>query len=232
MPRFEPADLCDLVVVFDLDGTLVDTAPDLIAALNHCLRQGGYREVPEREVRGMIGQGAKAMIRKGLEQAVGRADPEVVEALFPEFLAHYAVNIAENSVPYPGCIEALEALSEAGAVLAVCTNKTQHLADLLLEELGLASRFAAIVGADSVPERKPHGGHIIETLRRTGAEHRLRRVMVGDSETDERAALNAGLPFIYCPFGYGPIEPVAPATRTVLETYSGFLPALASALSV
>ncbi len=229
--RTAKADLSGCAIVFDLDGTLVDTAPDLIAALNHCLAGSGYPQVPAQAVRGMIGQGAKAMIRQGLEQGGAPAGADLVEALFPLFLDYYAANIAARSLPYPGCADMLGELAEAGAILAVCTNKTQRLADLLLSELGLASRFAAIVGADSVPNRKPHGGHILETLRRAGSDARPRRAMVGDSETDEKAALHAGLPFIFCPFGYGPIKPEAPAKRTVLEGWPGFFPVLLSALS-
>ena len=138
--------------------------------------------------------------------------------MFEEFLVYYTANIDTYSAPYPGCEDALERLSKAGATLAVCTNKKQALADHLLQKLDMTKYFSAITGADSVPNRKPNAGHILETLK--SANGRVgRAIMIGDSDTDERAAHNAALPFLFVPFGYGPIEKDPQITRHILERF-------------
>ncbi len=140
-------------VVFDLDGTLVDTAPDLLHALNHVLDHAGLETVDLQTVAGMIGHGAKAMIQKGMaHQGLTPSDNEL-EALFARFLVYYADNIAIGSRPFDQAPEILDGLAADGAILSVCTNKKQDLSDKLLDALGLASRFAAIIGADSVRQK-------------------------------------------------------------------------------
>lgn len=189
-------------IVFDLDGTLVESAPDLLGALNHCLAREHIPPVALADIRTMIGQGAKAMITEGLRRA-GKPEPtpDHMDRLWHDFIDYYRAHIADESHVFAGAIDALDALEAHGARLAVCTNKTQALADQVLSELVLAERFRAIVGADSVRDRKPHGGHILATVNAAGGDA-TRAIMVGDSRTDERAARNAGLPFIFVPFGY------------------------------
>jgi len=216
-------------LVFDLDGTLIDTAPDLHAALNHCLETGGFRTVPFEAIRGMIGEGAKAMIRKGLEHTSAGDGEDTVEALWPGFIDYYSRNICRLSRPFPGMETALAAFAADGATCAVCTNKTQRLAEEVLEGLGLTARFSVIVGADSVPRKKPDGGHILQTIERSGGD-RSRAIMIGDSQTDERAARHAGLPFIYVPFGYGP-EPDTPASDLLIAESYEALPALIASIT-
>ena len=199
------AELAGITVIFDLDGTLVNTAPDLQATLNHVLQVYGHDPVAPEITNTIIGSGAKAMLRAGLAHQNIVSDEKQVDAMFKLFLEHYSTHIADHSAPYAGCIAALERLSEAGATLAVCTNKKQNLADQLLNTLGLSERFASIVGADSVPARKPDAGHILATLGLCHGDP-ARAIMIGDSQTDERAAHNAGLPFIFVPFGYGPMD--------------------------
>lgn len=196
-------DLTGWTVVFDLDGTLVDTAPDLHASLNHCLTAAGYEAVPFEAVRGMIGEGAKAMIRKGLSWNGADENNVDIEPMWEAFLDHYRKNICRLSRPFPDAVEVVDDLLAKGAICAVCTNKTQKLAEAVLEELALSTRFAAIVGADSVPAKKPNGDHILRTV---GLAHgdKERAIMIGDSLTDERAARDAGLPFVFVTFGYGP----------------------------
>lgn len=208
-----------LTIVFDLDGTLVDTAPDLIGALNHTLTTSGLRTVPDMAVSELIGSGAKAMIKAGLAHQNAELPDDQIDDMFTTFLDFYIENIAIDSRPYEGCEAALSKLTSAGATLAVCTNKRQNLADTLLLKLGLADRFEAIVGADSVPNRKPDPGHIREAIRRAGRSQ-SDAIMVGDSLTDERAAHGAGLPFILCPFGYGPVDETPPGHRFVLKRYA------------
>lgn len=191
-------------MVFDLDGTLVDTAPDLHAALNHCLQEAGYGAVPFPAIGDMIGQGAKAMIRKGLAYQDQAISEEALEPVWNAFLHYYRDNISVFSRPFPGMLETMATLSEAGARLAVCTNKTQALAEELIESLNLSSHFSAIRGADAVPNKKPDGDHIARTVQAAGGVM-ARAAMIGDSQTDERAARNAGLPFVFVSFGYGPV---------------------------
>ncbi len=188
-------------VVFDLDGTLVETAPDLLCALNHTLAHAGIPGVALPDIREMIGHGAKAMIARGFELHGSELRDDDLEAHWERFLDFYRANIAVDSYPYEGVIDALDALRLSGATLAVCTNKTQALAETLLDTLSMSPHFAAIVGADSVPQKKPHGDHIIQAVLRAGGEPE-RAIMIGDSRTDETAARNAGLPFLFVPFGY------------------------------
>ncbi|KCZ94172.1 HAD-IA family hydrolase [Hyphomonas johnsonii] len=217
-------------IVFDLDGTLVDTAPDLLGALNHVLSGAGLEPVTLDTIAGMIGHGARAMITMGMAAQGVTAEPARMDALFDQFLAYYEANIAVGSRPFSHAVEALDDLTAQGALLAVCTNKRQSSSDRLLTTLHLADKFAAIVGADSVPERKPHGDHILLTVDRAGGD-RSRAIMVGDSRTDERAARNAGLPFIFVPFGYETetAEQIA-ADRTVSD-YSDLVSVLLGLLS-
>ena len=205
-------------IVFDLDGTLVDTAPDLQIALNHTLSRFGFDTVPPEAAASLIGHGAKAMIRAGISHQSRSACDETIDDMFDVFLEYYVNNIAIRSKAFPGCIAALERLAGAGAILAVCTNKRQNLAYTLLEELGMSDFFAAIVGADSVTHRKPAADHILQTLKRAEVSAQ-NAIMVGDSETDEKAALNAGLPFVFVPFGYGPAGKNTLAQATILHHY-------------
>lgn len=205
-------------IVFDLDGTLVDTAPDLTNALNHCLETAGYSKVPRDDIRSMIGHGARAMIGEAGRLYSNGFSEAVIDQLLPVFLDFYQNNIARESQPFPGCLDMLTRLGADGATLVVCTNKRQALADQLLSELSLADRFASIVGADSVSDRKPNAGHPLKAISNAGCDPR-RAIMVGDSATDEKAALNAGLPFVYYPFGYGPIDNIPKAVRTVIGDY-------------
>jgi phosphoglycolate phosphatase len=212
-------------IVFDLDGTLVNTAPDLLEALNHVLIEAGLQPVGLQTIATMIGHGAKAMIIKGMAAQGVEPESHRMDGLFNQFLAYYEANIAVGSRPFENTIAALDALAAAGARLAVCTNKRQSSTDRLLEALGLSDRFAAIVGADSVPDRKPHGDHILLTVDRAGGD-RSRAIMVGDSRTDERAARNAGLPFIFVPFGYETETQEEIDADAVVSNYSDLVPVL------
>jgi len=206
-------------VVFDLDGTLVDTAPDLLNALNHVLTHAGLEEVDLQTVAGMIGHGAKAMIRQGMaHQNIAPSEAEL-ETLFARFLVYYSEHISVGSRPFDKAPEILDELAAAGAILSVCTNKKQDLSDQLLDALGLAPRFAAILGADSVPSKKPDGDHIVRAILAAGGDP-ARAIMVGDSRTDERAARNAGLPFIFVPFGYEAESVEAIGADAVVTHYS------------
>jgi phosphoglycolate phosphatase len=189
------------VAVFDLDGTLADTAADLIAAANRALGEQGFGAPLDAEThRATAFAGGRAMLRAGLELR-GVAEPEPhVEAGFPRLLVHYEASIARETRLYPGVEAALDVLADTGWTLAVCTNKPVALAGLLLIELGIEDRFAAVLGADSLSVRKPDPLHLTETIRRAGGEV-ARSVLIGDTVTDREAARAAGIPCVLVAFG-------------------------------
>ena len=189
------------LVVFDLDGTLVDTAPDLVAALNVVFANERLRPVTYAAARNLVGGGARAMIERGLDAAGRKLASAQVDRMVADFIAYYAAHIADESQPFPGLTDALEALASEGCLLAVCTNKLEALAARLLDELDLSRHFAAICGADTFGVQKPHP----ELLRRTIALAKgpdSAAVMVGDSATDITMARAAGVPVVAVDFGY------------------------------
>lgn len=194
------------IAVFDLDGTLVDTAPDLLAALDVVLKGEGVAPVPREMGRRMIGHGAKAMIAAALQFHGLPTDKACLDAMHARFIDYYCDNIAVKSRPFPGVVAALDRLADAGVRLAVCTNKLEALSRQLLDELDLSRRFQAIVGADTLSVRKPDPGHVLGTIARAGGD-RARAVMVGDSGLDVMAAKAAGIPALAVDFGY-PDKPV------------------------
>jgi len=195
-------DLDGVAVLFDLDGTLVDTADDLAAAMNHALARAGRPAVPAASVRHLVGHGARAMLERGFAATGAPADAAALEGHVAAFLEHYLAHIADHSRPFPGAIEALDALAGAGARLAVCTNKREGPARALLETLSLASRFDAIVGMETAGAAKPDPRPVRLCLKLCGA---ARGVFVGDSDTDIRAGLAAEMPVLVAQFGYGPL---------------------------
>jgi phosphoglycolate phosphatase len=188
-------------VVFDLDGTLVDTAPDLINALNFVLDREGLPPVPLHSARNMIGAGARKLIERGLELEGRAASPSDITRLTEDFIAYYAEHIADLSRPFEGLEIALDDLGTRGYRFAVCTNKLEWLSKLLLDRLGLSSRFSAICGADTFGVSKPDPAILHQTVARAGG-HISRAIMVGDAGTDIGAARRAGIPVIGVAFGY------------------------------
>jgi len=189
------------LLVFDLDGTLAETAGDLIGTLNVILAREGVAPLPLAEARFMLGAGARALIQRGLA-AVGRSvTPERLEEMFRDFLVHYEGRIAQESHLFPGVEAALDRLDAAGWVFAVCTNKMEHASVKLLTELGAAHRFRAICGQDTFVLCKPHKEALIGTINASRGDIR-RTIMVGDSRTDVETARNAGVPVVAVDFGY------------------------------
>ena len=173
-------------VLFDLDGTLIDTAEDLAASMNHALAGDGFAAVPTGEVRNLVGHGARRMLMRGYEIAAGRdAGEEELDAALDRFLEHYRANIAVHSRPFEGAIGMIERLRADGAAIAICTNKREAMAVLLMDELGLSALFETIVGADTAAHAKPHPAPVKLCLERTGAR---RAACIGDSDKDLRAA--------------------------------------------
>lgn len=198
----------DATIVFDLDGTLVDTAPDLTNALNHALARHGQAPVSAATVRSLVGLGARVMIEEGLRRAGVTGD---FEAMLGEFLVHYEANIAKESRPFPGAVAALERLASSGARLAVCTNKREYLSRRLLQELELKDYFGAVAGRDTFAVSKPDPGHLTGVIALAGGKT-SRAVMIGDSEVDLRTAKAAGVPIVLVSFGYGaaPLDSLEP----------------------
>lgn len=190
------------VVVFDLDGTLLDTGPDLLRALNRTLDGEGLAALQRADVASLFGHGARAMIGEGFRRAGLPLDSARLPELVDRFIAFYGAEIAVETCPYPGVGATLDRLSRRGFGLAVCTNKREALAHAVLEGTGLAHLFAAVIGGDSLPEQKPHPRPLIEAITQAGGTPDA-AVMVGDSETDIATARAAGVPVIAVEFGYG-----------------------------
>jgi phosphoglycolate phosphatase len=198
-------------IVFDLDGTLVDTAPDLIATLNALFARKGLRPVPYAQARNMIGGGARRMIEHGLGEENVVAGAGEVDRLLGQFIAHYAERIADLSRPFPGLEGALDRLAAAGCNFAICTNKLEWLSVRLIARLGLTARFSAICGQDTFGVQKPHPEILRRTVARAGG-CLTRAVMVGDSGNDIDTARGAGIPVVAVDFGYTqiPVAELAP----------------------
>ena len=197
-------DLEGWTIVFDLDGTLVDSAPDLTETLNRLLVEEGLPPVPMEAASTLIGSGARALLVHGFEAAGASVERAKSDELFERFLVDYAAHIADGSRPFDGVVETLERLSARGASLVVATNKRSDLSELLLEKLGLTRHFAAIVGPDRVSARKPSGAHLKEAVIKAGGDPE-RAIMVGDAAPDAEAAKDAGMPCILVTFGFTPV---------------------------
>ena len=189
------------LLVFDLDGTLAETAGDLIAALNHVLESEGVALLPVADARFLLGAGGRALIERGLAASGRGVDKPRLEELFAKFLGYYNANIARHTYLYEGVVEALDRFGNAGWKFAICTNKMEQSAVVLMQALGVAGRFGAICGQDTFSVCKPDPQALLSTIARCGASP-ARTVMVGDSETDIRAAQAAGVPCVAVDFGY------------------------------
>ncbi len=212
-------------VVFDLDGTIVDTAPDLIHATNHALKAHGMEAVAPRIIQPAISYGARAMIRTAME-LLGRSPGEdELTAMTNEFLDYYADNLLVDSRAFTGLVAAMDDLRADGALLAVCTNKREGLAKKLLAGLELDGYFAFIAGRETFPVSKPDPGHILQTVRAAGGDPR-HALMVGDSSADGDAAKGVPMPFIAVSFGYGesPVEVLEP--DAIIHSFVDLLPAV------
>ena len=188
-------------VVFDLDGTLVDSAPDLVATLNTIFAREGLPPVAYEAARNMVGGGARLMIERGLKAERRTLPAPEVDRLCRDFIEHYAAHIADQSRPFPGIETALDEIAARGSTLIVCTNKLEWLSVRLLDALGLSKRFAVICGADTFGLKKPNPELLHRTLERAAARPDC-AVMVGDSVNDVDMARAAGIPVIAVDFGY------------------------------
>ncbi|AAV96037.1 HAD-IA family hydrolase [Ruegeria pomeroyi] len=205
-------------VIFDLDGTLADTSGDLLAAANHCFRDMGLGDVlvPGQDA-GIALRGGRMMLTRGLER-VGAYDAATVERYYPVLLEAYRGAIDHHSFLYPGAMDAVEELRRAGYGVGICTNKPEALADLLLQRLGVRDAFAALIGADTLPVRKPDPEPLRAAARAAGGDPAA-CVLVGDSDTDRNTARAAGVPSILVTFGPSGDDMAALEPEALLERF-------------
>ncbi|MFG6497886.1 HAD-IIIA family hydrolase [Sulfitobacter sp. 1A13191] len=207
-------------VVFDLDGTLADTSGDLIAAANACFRDMGEGDVlVHAEDAGTALRGGRAMLTLGM-QKLGRADDAAtIDRYYPMLLEAYGRDIDTHTIMYPGAMEAVAALKAAGYRVAICTNKPEALAELLLTRLGVRDAFGAMLGADTLAVRKPDPEHLFETARRAGGDP-AQCVLIGDSDTDRKTAKAAGVPCVLVTFGPSGEDMAALEPEALLDDFA------------
>jgi phosphoglycolate phosphatase len=205
-------------LVFDLDGTLVDTADDLVQTLNVVLAAEGVPPVALEHGRNMVGNGARAMLEAALRDNGGDPDGDRLDALTVRFIDHYRDHLADHSRPFPGVIEALDRLEATGWRFAICTNKLEGLSRSLLDQLNLTGRFVAIAGQDTFGFRKPDPRHLTETIALAGGDPR-HAIMVGDSHFDIEAAHRANVPVVAVAFGYTATPAQELGATAVIDRY-------------
>ena len=205
------------LLVFDLDGTLVDSVPDLHAALNEMLRERGHRLLSPAQVKRMVGDGVPALVAHAL--AASGADPAEARAALRRFLEIYEANAANLTRPYPGVPETLGALRRRGYRTAICTNKPQRATLAVLQGLGLLPLFDAIAGGDRFPVRKPDPGHLIALISELGGS-REAAAMIGDNENDATSARAAAIPLVLMRYGYARVDPDTLAADAILDHFS------------
>lgn len=215
-----------LTIVFDLDGTIVDTAPDLVGATNHVLADLGAEPLPDKVLRPWISYGARRMIVEALvTRQLSPSDAEIDRQL-DRFLDYYTQNIARESRPFPGVLDALDRLAAAGATLAVCTNKREGLSRQLLNELDMTRRFKAIAGRDTFPVCKPDPAHLTGAIELAGGSI-TRAVMIGDSGIDIATAKSARVPVVAVSFGYTEVPVSELDPDAIIDHYDDLLSAIA-----
>jgi len=216
-------DFTGATIAFDLDGCLVDTAPDLLGTLNIILADHGHPGLPLTAARTIVGQGARAMLSRGFEAVGETLDPAKMDALFDRFIALYVGRIDRESRPYAGVLEVLDLLAAAGARLAVCTNKRTDLSLLLLDALDLTRRFGVVMGPDKAGAAKPDPRHLIAAIEAVGGSPD-RALMIGDSRTDVGAAVAAGVPVVAVSFGYSDVPPAELGADALIDSFAELPP--------
>ena len=209
----------DPIVVFDLDGTLADTARDLISTLNVLLLREGLPSIEPEAARYLVGAGARALIERGFAINGAHLSEKRIVALVDDFLDHYATHIADETQLFPGAQAALERLSQAGFRLAICTNKPEPLARKLLDELSVSQHFSSICGRGSFLVHKPDPAMLRLTIDAAGGDH-SRAIMVGDSKTDIDTARNAAIPVIAVDFGYTDVPIASLGPNVVISHFN------------
>ena len=212
-------------IVFDLDGTLVESAPDLAATTNVLLARRGRRQIELSELRSMVGKGARVMIEKAY---IATGDPVTeaeIKEMIPEFLEYYSEHVADLTLPFPGVVDALETLKSRGCKLGVCTNKFESLSHKLLKALEIDHYFDAVLGGDTLDIRKPNPEHVLESIRRLGSTPD-NAVMVGDSNNDIDAAKAGNVKSIAVSFGYTDIPPAELGADRLIDHFDQLVPTI------
>jgi phosphoglycolate phosphatase len=212
------------LLVFDLDGTLVDSAPDLRAALNQMLRERGYPALSLSQVKRMVGDGVPALVARAI--SASGADPDDATAALPRFLEIYEANAVRLTRPYPKVPETLVALRRQGYRTAICTNKPQRATIAVVEGLGLTELFDGIAGGDRFPVKKPDPGHLLRLIGELGSLVEA-SAMIGDNENDAAAARAAGVPLVLMRYGYARVDPESLAADALLDDFAELPRALA-----
>ncbi len=211
--------MTERIILFDLDGTLIDSAPDVCRALNRTLEAFGRRPHSVSETKGYLGHGARILIEKALA-ATGTIPPrDVIDQLTKAFLNDYASHPVIDTALFPGVERALSSLRSSGARLGICTNKPSVTTAPVLEIFSLNQYFEAIVCGDQVERQKPSGGHILDTISRVGGNGKSRSLMVGDSENDIHAAIDADVPSIAVTFGYANGTPESLGATALIDRF-------------
>jgi phosphoglycolate phosphatase len=215
------------LIIFDLDGTLAHTAPDLLGTLNRITKSYNLTKLGMAEFGQIIGHGAKAMIERSFAVNGKTLDEDTAEELLKAFLEDYAANIANETHLFDGVLEAMDTLETKGYKFALCTNKTESMARLLLEELNVTQRFLSITGGDTFDFRKPDKRHLEETAKLAGFPIE-KAIMIGDSATDINAAKNADIPSIAVTFGYTEIPVEQLGANLIINDFNQLPPAIES----
>jgi len=212
-------------LLFDLDGTLLDTAPDLYATLNHCLSVADRPSVTLESVKHMVGQGARVLLERGLTATGGMLEEQAYEDLVQVFFDYYGDHLSDHSVPYPGMMDVISTLQDNGNSLAICTNKPYGFAKQVVTDYGLDPYFPVLTGGDSFEVKKPHPGHIEKTLDLMPLKSGT-AVMIGDTHNDIDAARAAGIPSIAVTFGYSDIPASELGADFVIDHFDELIPTL------
>lgn len=207
-------------VIFDLDGTLADTSGDLIAAANFCFQDMGAGDLldPRRDQATAL-RGGRAMLKLGLDRLGRASDTATLDRYYPVLLEAYGMAIDAHTVMYPGAMDAVEVLKSRGYGVGICTNKPEHLAETLMQRLGVRQAFASLVGADTLPVRKPDPEPLFEAARRAGGDP-ARCVLIGDSDTDRNTSRAAGVPSVLVTFGPAGGDMAALEPEALLHAYA------------
>jgi phosphoglycolate phosphatase len=217
------------LLVFDLDGTLVDSAPDLLATLDAILPRHGFQPLADRSLRDGIGHGARHLIEYALHRQRQEVDGVTLDVMHRDFLDHYEANICVESRVYPGVTALLDRFAAAGWIFGVCTNKLEFLSRHVLAALGIEDRFAAICGGDTFATRKPHPAHLLGTIAAAGGKPEV-ALMIGDSRPDLDTARSAGVPIIGVSYGYTPVPMAELGPDLLIDCFDELTPAMARKL--
>ena len=221
----------ECALVFDLDGTLIDSIPDVHVAVNRTLEAFGHATVTLAQLNEMVGEGARVMLEKAFAADGAPADHATIDEALPRYLGFYKQSPAEKTIIYPGVWDVLDHYRDAGWPMGVCTNKPGEMTGIVLEAIDMAKYFRAVTAGDNVPHRKPDGRHIHLTLDLMGVPD-ARAIMVGDSATDLLAARDAGIPSVAVTYGYAHGDDNLDMVDAVIDTFSGLPSAVTRLLEI